>query len=289
MTFRTVVVETQCKLSYKNNYLVVRTDSVNLLHLSEIDSIIVDSTMVSITSYLLCELIKRKIALIFCDEKHHPHSELFPIYGCHNTSKKIIIQVNWKEQNKLEIWTAIVKKKIIRQAQLLKYFEMVEYQQLFDFAEQIELGDKTNREGHAAKVYFHALFGFKFSRDLIIPINATLDYGYSIVLALINREIVANGYLTQLGIGHKNEFNYYNLSCDLMEPLRQIVDLYVFKNISENFGKQEKLGVLKILSKQVQYDQKNYCFNNAVSMYVKNTLDCINNGNSEELKFLSWL
>lgn len=34
---------------------------------------------------------------------------------------------------------------------------------LKQYIEEIELGDKTNREGHAAKVYFNALFGMDFS------------------------------------------------------------------------------------------------------------------------------
>ena len=31
--------------------------------------------------------------------------------------------------------------------------------------DEIEIGDKTNREGHAAKVYFNELFGMKFTRQ----------------------------------------------------------------------------------------------------------------------------
>src|SRR5690554_7015649 len=52
-------------------------------------------------------------------------------------------------------------------------------------------------------------------------INAALDYGYSILLSAFNKAIVSKGYLTQLGIFHRNEFNPFNLSCDLMEPFRR--------------------------------------------------------------------
>lgn len=289
MSFRTIVIQNQCKLSYKNNYLLVRAEDVKLIHLSEIDTIIVDTTMVSVTAYLICELIKRKIVIIFCDEKHHPHAEVLSIYGSHNTSKKVLQQIKWQEDIREAVWTLIVKQKIYNQAQVLRRFEREEYEQLLSYSEQVCLGDITNREGHAAKVYFHALFGMDFSRDLVSPINAALDYGYSIILALINREVVANGYLTQIGIGHKNEFNYYNLSCDLIEPLRAIIDEYVFRTLPQELTSNVKLELVNLLNREVRYEESNCYLNNAASLYVKNTLQCITEQKIQELQFITWL
>ena len=51
--------------------------------------------------------------------------------------------------------------------------------------------DSTNREGHAAKVYFNALFGMSFTRSADTPVNAALNYGYSIILSAFNREVAA--------------------------------------------------------------------------------------------------
>lgn len=288
MSFRTIVIQKQSKLSYKNDFLVIRAEDVKLVHLSEIDTIILDTTMASITAYLICELIKRKIAIIFCDEKHHPHAEVLSIYGSHNTSKKVLQQTKWQENTREAVWTFIVKQKIYNQAQVLRRFEKDEYEQLMGYSQQVCLGDATNREGHAAKVYFHTLFGMDFSRELISPINAALDYGYSLLLSLINREVVANGYLTQIGIGHKNEFNYYNLSCDLMEPLRAIIDEYVFQTLPKEFDGNIKLELINLLNKEVRYEESNYYFNNAASFYVKNTLQCITEQKIQELKFITW-
>ena len=76
MSFRTVVITKQSKLSYKNRYLAVKSElEENYIHLSEIDTIIVDSIAVSISSYLLKELADNKINIIFCDEKHNPFGE----------------------------------------------------------------------------------------------------------------------------------------------------------------------------------------------------------------------
>ena len=73
MSFRTVVITKQSKISYKNRFLVVKQEGEeNFIHLSEIDTIIVDSISVSISTYLLKELADNKINIIFCDEKHNP-------------------------------------------------------------------------------------------------------------------------------------------------------------------------------------------------------------------------
>lgn len=70
MAFRTVVVDTHSKLEYSLNYLVFRTpDSTKRVLLDEIHTLIVQSTAVSLTTSLIAELTKRKIKVIFCDEK----------------------------------------------------------------------------------------------------------------------------------------------------------------------------------------------------------------------------
>ena len=51
MGWRTVVVNKNCKLSYKNDYLVIRSETLQMIHLSEINKIIVENGMLSITSY----------------------------------------------------------------------------------------------------------------------------------------------------------------------------------------------------------------------------------------------
>jgi CRISPR-associated endonuclease Cas1 subtype II len=99
---------------------------------------------------------------------------------------------------------------------------------LDNYITEVEDGDITNREGHAAKVYFNALLGFS-RKDSEEEINSALNYGYSMLMSAMAREVVAAGYLTQIGIWHRSEQNSYNLACDLMEPFRPIVDSLVMK------------------------------------------------------------
>ena len=50
-------------------YLVVRNEEVTKIHLSEISTILIESTAATVTTSLLAELTKKKIKVIFCDER----------------------------------------------------------------------------------------------------------------------------------------------------------------------------------------------------------------------------
>ena len=277
MSFRTVVIENSSKLSYKNRFLVVKQDNdEKYIHLSEIDTIIVDSISVSISTYLLKELCSNKINIIFCDEKHNPFGELEGYYLSHNSSKKISTQFKWTKERKDVLWSDIVENKVINQALILTKLNSDKYDLLLNYVDEITTGDKTNREGHAAKVYFNELFGKDFVRNESDNINAALNYGYAILLSTINKEVISNGYITQIGIHHKNEFNEFNLSCDLMEPFRIIIDNFVYYNQDRELDTAYKLDIVNIFNNRYKYDNKNYVLKDAIKIYVKNTLESIN-------------
>lgn len=218
MSWRTVVISKNAKLDYQLGYLVVRNQDVVKIHISEIAVLIIETTSVALTVALLCELTKKKVKVIFCDEKRNPSSELIPYYGSHDTSMKIRKQISWSDDIKTAVWTEIVTEKIRKQAENLIRWERTEADLLYDYISQIEFGDTSNREGHAAKVYFNALFGMGFTRTAENSINVALNYGYSLLLSTCTREIAINGYISQLGLFHDNMFNPFNLASDLMEP-----------------------------------------------------------------------
>lgn len=278
MSFRTVVITRQSKISYKNRFLVVKQDSdEKYIHLSEIDTIIVDSISVSISAYLLKELSDNKINIIFCDEKHNPFGELSSYYSRHNTSKKIKEQIGWKQKEKDELWSKIVKNKITNQAMMLRQIDSDKYDLLLSYVNELVIGDKTNREGHAAKVYFNALFGNEFVRNNDDNINAALNYGYAILLSTVNKEVVSNGYLTQLGIHHKNEFNEFNLTCDLMEPFRIVIDNFVYFNKDRNLDTNYKFDIVNIFNNTYKYKGKNYILKDIIKMFIKSALESVEN------------
>lgn len=286
MGWRTVIVSKNCKLSYKNDYLIVRSEGLNMIHLSEINMIIIENGMASITSYLINELANKKIKLIICDEKHNPSCEFIPYYGSFDTSKKITNQIAWTQIKKDKAWKQIVKYKIHNQAMLLKKLEINGYQKLLEYEEQVEEADKTNREGHSAKVYFNLLYGIEFIRSKDDNTNTALDYGYSILLSLLNREIVSKGYITPIGLNHKNEFNQFNLSCDLMEIYRPLIDEIVYNNREMVFDKSFKYKLIDIYNRKVTIENKEQYLSNAVPIFIKSVFDFLEN--DKESKILNY-
>lgn len=289
MGWRTVVVSRSSKLDYKLGYMVIRDSEETIrVHLGEISVLIIENTASSVTTALLNELTKQKIKVVFCDEKRNPSSELVSYYGCHDTSLKVRSQMEWQSIAKQTVWTAIVGEKIKKQRDNLVYFQCSEYALLDKYLEELEFNDESNREGHAAKVYFNAMFGKDFSRSDDCPVNAMLDYGYSIILSCINREIVANGYITQIGLFHDNIFNQFNLGCDIMEPFRVIIDHKVKETMPDKFEKEEKRLILELLSEELIVDGKKQTLLNAIKIYVKSVIVAIESNDVSNIKFYNY-
>lgn len=290
MSWRTLVIDSQAKLDYKMGYVVVRGMKTKRVLLDEIAILLIENPAVSLTGILVAALIEKKIKVIFCDKKRNPVAELIPHHGSYDSSSKIRTQITWGTREKAVIWRDIVCEKIRKQAELLREAEKLEQAELLQsYVGQVELADATNREGHAAKVYFNALFGMDFTRSAEIPTNAALNYGYSIVLSAVNREVSASGYLTQLGIFHDNKFNHFNLSSDLMEPFRILVDRMVYKQAFTNFDKEEKHEMLKVLDMRVKVDGSSQTVKNAIKIYTKSVLDAICDNDASKIKFYAYV
>ena len=288
MTWRIVVVSGIAKLDLRLNYLVIRGRDLRKIHLSEISLLVIENTAVSLTAALLCELNKRKIKVVFCDERRNPYGELMPYYGSHDSTEKLRVQIKWKADNKQSVWKEIVRGKIINQRNVLSKYEREQYSMLDEYAAKVELNDSTNREGHAAKVYFNALFGKDFTRHSNDPINSCLNYGYSVILSVVNRDIVSAGYFTQLGIFHDNTYNQYNLGSDLMEPFRPFVDDLVVEMGPEDITSAEKRRLIDLLNKEVTIDGKKNYLTNAIGIYCRSVLDSVCSGDLSVIKMCEY-
>ena len=135
------------------------------------------------------------------------------------------------------------------------------------------------------KVYFNALFGKDFTRTEENPINAALNYGYTIILSTFNREIVSNGYITQIGLFHDNMFNPFNLASDLMEPYRPIIDEVVYFLRPEKFETEEKHLILEILNKEVNVSGKKEYVSNAIKLYTRSVFEALNDKDISLIRF----
>lgn len=288
MSWRTVVIASRCKLDYKMGFMVVRGEETKKIFLDEIAVLLIENPAVALTGCLLEALVAKKIRVIFCDAKRTPNAELVPYYSSYDCSRKIKVQFGWNVDIKGAVWADIVAEKIRKQADFLSELQKnKEASLLRSYLSQIEPYDATNREGHAAKVYFNALFGMDFTRSEENTTNAALNYGYGILLSAFNREIVAHGYLTQLGIFHDNMFNHFNLSCDLMEPFRILVDRKVQAMKISDFTSDEKHAIVDILNATVVINQTKQTVLNAVKYYCRSVFDALNEGDLSLIQFYS--
>ena len=79
--------------------------------LDEIKTIVIQSTQVVITTSLITMLSKKKIKVIFCDEKYNPECELVSYQNNFYSYRKIKEQINFVGKAQ-KCWQEIVKIKI---------------------------------------------------------------------------------------------------------------------------------------------------------------------------------
>ena len=277
MGWRTVVVNTHSKLSYKNNHLIFKDASrTELIHLSEVDILLLETTDIVLSTMLIKRLVDENILVIFCDDKRLPTAYLMPYYGRHDSSLQLSRQITWSEEVKAQGWTTIIAQKILNQAFYLGSCGFLEKSQsVIDLYHGLNLFDPSNREGHAARIYFNTLFGNDFSREQDNDVNAALDYGYTLILSMFAREIVLSGCMTQFGLKHTNQFNQFNLASDIMEPFRPIIDKIVYENRSSSFVKIKR-ELFTIFSDTFNYNGKDMYLTNIVSDYTKKVIQSLN-------------
>ena len=271
-------------------YLVIRReDDAMRVFLDEINTLIVENPACCMTGCLLAELVKRKVKVIFCDEKHSPCSELMPCHGHGEAAGKLREQIQWDSDYCQLLWTRSVAEKIRSQALFLwEKGKRKEAEMLISYVRNLRAGDVSNREGHAAKVYFNVIFGHGFKRGDGMAVDSALNYGYALILSAFNREIVAAGFSTQLGIAHHNTYNYFNLSCDLMEPFRILVDRWVDACHFTQFGSGEKHRVLEIFDHPFMLDEENRRLDDCIMLYVRSVFKSIEQRDVSWVKFCSW-
>ncbi|MDR1713443.1 MAG: type II CRISPR-associated endonuclease Cas1 [Coriobacteriales bacterium] len=279
MGWRTVLIRDRCQLSHKLNYLTIKTaGKTERVFLDEVDCLLVESTSVYFNVGLTNELMRRKIAVIFCDKNHNPCSQLLPLSGAFDSRRKIVEQMAWTQEVKDQLWGVIIRTKIARQADVLQavYDNKKGSEKLIGLSQAVLPGDVENLEAQGARHYFATIFGNEFKRkDMEWQENAALNYGYSVLLSAVNRAVTTNGYLTQLGIHHIGNENAFNLSCDLMEPFRPMVDRHLLVNSLWDLSPANKLAIVDVLNTQVVIEGQKQYLANALAIYCKAALDAL--------------
>jgi len=206
-----------------------KKDAVTTIPIEDIGVIMIDHQQVTITQGLLSELLDNNVAVIVCNETHHPTGLMLPLDVHHIQQERFKVQIEATEPLKKHLWQQTVIMKIKNQAALLEKTGKDPGKLLY-YAHKVKSGDPENCEGRAALNYWGLLFSedFLFSRDRNgDPPNNLLNYGYAILRATTARCLVGSGMLPTLGIHHSNKYNAYCLADDIMEPYRPYVDQIV--------------------------------------------------------------
>lgn len=283
MGWRSVIITQHAKMTYSMNMMVVQTrDGINQIPIEDINLLLISTTQAVITSALISKLAENQTKVIFVDDKDEPVAETVDYYPGARNLGRLTSQFNWEINQKEKLWTKIIKQKIANQIMVLKNYHL-EWQNVQDELDQLELNDATNREAIAARKYFMILFEKTFVRRDNNAVNDALDYGYAILLSSFNREIAVNGYLSYLGIHHHSEENNFNLASDLMEPFRPFVDYWVKAHEKiKQLTPDVKYGLVELLSLKINYNGKNTLLTNAISTYVHDCL-CFLSGQNKNL------
>lgn len=293
MSWRVVYIEKSDYLKlYLDNLKVVREDTEILIPLSDIHTIIVDNQQTVVTARLLNKLAEYHILLVFCDEKHLPNIYALAPHSHHQASRVLERQVQWSPEMKGLMWQKIIQIKINNQASILTHLrkDSASIETLHRLSDEVNFSDDTNREGHAAKLYFKTLFGNSFvrDRDSFDGINSGLNYGYIVLRSTVARTIVAYGLQPSFGIGHYNQYNAFNLADDLIEPFRPVIDLWISIMCQEDtyLDLKTKQKIVHLISnnKLLIGNQKQTILN-AIELLVQSFIKGMNENNTELLVY----
>lgn len=275
MAFRVVLIENEVTIKVKlNNLIVTKCGEDVWIPLDDISMIVVDNLCSNLSTRLMCQLSEQGIGLMICNQQHLP-TGFYSSYDNHSRSSKVIgFQIEKDRKYYGDLWKKIVTVKIENQA---KAYGMITddkegADKIKEFSRDILNADKSNREAHAAKVYFNLLMGTSFSRgNEDILLNSGLDYGYAVLRGYIARACVGYGLNTQIGIHHKSEYNRFNLVDDLMEPLRPMVDIVAYNSMKndEYFTPEHRKKLVNILNMKIVYRNKKMYVCNMIENYVE--------------------
>lgn len=274
MAFRIILIENEINAKIKLDNLVLNTPEGEIwIPVSDISVIVLDNLRITLSTRFLCTLAQNNVSLVLCDEKHLPIG-LFCSYDNHSRAfKHLEFQIKTNGEFYDRLWKDIVVRKILNQAEVIKKVGKREeiYDAIKQMAYETRNGDRTNREAHAAKIYFNELMDTTFSRgndELLL--NSGLDYGYTIIRSYIARICVGYGLNSQLGIHHRNEYNRFNLVDDLMEPIRPMLDYFAYFLLEgeEYFTAEHRKKLINFLNHKIIYRNKKMYIANVIEEYV---------------------
>ena len=222
-------------LSVHRGFLVVTKsgEEQGRIALDDIGGLIVHAHGASWSNQVFVRLAERNVPVVLCGSNHAPVSVVWPLEGHHIQGARLRAQINASKPLQKQLWQTLVVAKIRMQGQIL-LANGKEGGGFDRLARKVRSGDPDNMEAQAARRYWKQLFGPDFTRDQNRDgANALLNYGYTILRAIVSRAVCASGLHPTIGIFHSNRSNTFALADDLMEIYRPLVDQIVVNLISD--------------------------------------------------------
>ena len=236
MIKRTLHFGNPAYLSKSNGQLLIELpgatnlgNSRRTVPIEDIGVVVLENQQITITHAALSALLQNNVAVITCNDTHHPVGLFLPLDGNTIQTERFRYQLNATEPLKKQLWQQTINAKILNQAALLNS-RGIAIDNMLHWAKNVRSGDPDNFEGRAAAFYWRYIFGVQHNflrRQEGEAPNNLLNYGYAILRAMVARSLVASGLLPTMGIHHSNKYNAYCLADDVMEPYRPYVDALV--------------------------------------------------------------
>ncbi len=274
--WKTIRITKPCALRIDNGNLIVDDGTERFkLSLEDTDSIVFEGDRFTISAKAIEMLSRHKVATLFCDAYYLPSAILHPYHQSSLATKTLKAQIACDVSYADSLWARIVEAKINLQLEVLEILDKP-VGKIPRYLMQIVDGDRYGVEAKSAKVYWQYLFkGITREQNSLDLRNQALNYAYAIIRSLVTRDLSAAGFLPALGLWHDNSYNAFNLSDDLMEPLRPIMDLGVFGVVQKHADEeiltsQMKKEIIALIDlENVQYEKGLSSLRNASKLYIQ--------------------
>lgn len=202
---------------------------------------------IAITSGLMKDGLRHGVSFFFMRESFIMYASLNAAIEGHVVLR--MRQYGMSELREFEMAKNLMKNKIENQIHLLKEKKMKEglvpqEDYFFDQLNKVsELDSVRGLEGAASRAFFQEYFKSmnwhrRAPRAKEDPANLLLDIGYTMLFNVVDAILKLHGFDTYKGFYHKLFFQRKSLACDVMEPMRCLIDrellkMHNLKRISE--------------------------------------------------------
>ena len=265
---RILLIESPCSLSIDIGRVRIRREDKDDTHVAPMDVavLVLHHHTISLSVGTLRELALAGACIMATDAQHMPCALMLPTQANRAAASRLRRQIaHLDDVLSQTLWQEIVRARIRTQAANLRHFELTGALRLDRVIDEVEIGDRTHREGQAARHYWQHLWqdaepDFRREKQgADDPVNARLNFGYAVLRSLVARELVAAGLSPELGVGHHSSENPFNLADDFMEPYRFVVERAARPSAaSGDFDAPARIAMSRIVEQTVRIGKKDY-------------------------------